>query len=140
MASNDAPPTHISHIARPVVSPDEIKDEHCPICLEDFATPQQAVRLVCGHLIDPECLDTWIKSLSGQYNTCILCRTELFPKRHYEPSEFMREYTRVLDTTSTLPLEIDMLRSDLEELAELLCDLVPNRSANVVPGDGTLSP
>lgn len=41
---------------------EELKGESCAVCLEDFATCQESVRLtICYHLFHSECLITWMQ-------------------------------------------------------------------------------
>lgn len=104
----------------------EIIGQRCPICLDTFGTVQQAVRLTCGHVVDADCMASWINSLAGQCNTCVLCRTELFLRRPREPSDFVRRYQDLESRVKSLNTKINIARSDSEELTELLRELQPD--------------
>jgi hypothetical protein len=120
------PSTRIASISRPVESLVDIIEHRCPICLDNFGTTQQAVRLACGHLVDADCMESWVNSLAGQCNTCVLCRTELFPRRRREPSDVIRRYQELESRVRSLDTQINIARLDSKELAELLHEMQPN--------------
>ena len=120
------PATRIANISRPVESLADVIGYRCPICLDNFGTTQQVVRLACDHLVDADCMESWINSLAGQCNTCVLCRTELFPRRRREPSDFIQRYQDLESRVRSLDTQINIARLDSQELTELLRELQPN--------------
>lgn len=122
------PDTRISEISKPVHISDSIAKERCPICLDRFLSPQDAVRLTCGHLVCPNpCLSSWVNSLAELCNTCPICRSELFPRRRREPSDYLQRYNLIGNQVHSLKVQIAMLRIDSEELADLLKELDPRQ-------------
>lgn len=122
--------TRVTDISTPVPSADEVKGEACPICLEQFATADQAVRLPCSHLVDATCLDIWINSLAEKCNTCVLCRSELFRRRRREPSGYTARFQELTTRYENLTDVIRLLRCDSEHLVILLQEIQPERVAH----------
>lgn len=122
-------PTIVSDIAAPVPSLSKIQDQRCPICLDAFVDVGQVVRLPCNHLVDRDCLSTWINSLADKCNTCVICRRELFPRRRREPSNdgFVQYYSQLHDECEQLNGEIQELRVDSEILVDILGEIQPSQ-------------
>ena len=120
------PAISIVDISTPVALFAEIDAPRCPICLEEFTSSQGVVSLACRHFVHAECLDSWVNSMAGRCNTCVVCRNELFPRRRREPSEFISRYTLINSQYGSLNMEIQQLHMDSLELTELLTELQPD--------------
>ena len=53
---------------------DELPDESCSICLEDFKTGDNIKKLNCTHIFHKECLEPW---LNDNNRNCPMCRTDI---------------------------------------------------------------
>lgn len=53
---------------------DNVTDQHCAICTEEFSTKELHRVLVCGHAFHAHCVDPWLLSRSS---TCPLCRMDI---------------------------------------------------------------
>lgn len=51
------------------------KSTSCTICMTDFEKGDQAIKLPCGHLFNPQCLIPWLKNSS----VCPNCRAKVNP-------------------------------------------------------------
>ena len=52
----------------------ELPDESCSICLEDFKTGDNIKKLNCTHIFHKECLEPW---LNDNNRNCPMCRTDI---------------------------------------------------------------
>tara|TARA_B100000575_G_scaffold197010_1_gene159330 strand:- start:5 stop:538 length:534 start_codon:yes stop_codon:yes gene_type:complete len=52
----------------------ELPDESCSICLEDFKTGDNIKKLNCTHIFHKECLEPWLNSNN---RNCPMCRTDI---------------------------------------------------------------
>ena len=52
--------------------PDELKQDNCIICLEDFTQLSNILSLPCKHKFHYKCINKWGK----QHNTCPICRNK----------------------------------------------------------------
>ena len=52
---------------------DELPDDSCSICLEDFKTGDNIKKLNCTHIFHKECLEPWLNNNSN----CPMCRTDI---------------------------------------------------------------
>ena len=52
----------------------ELPDESCSICLEDFKTGDNIKKLNCTHIFHKECLEPW---LNNNNRNCPMCRTDI---------------------------------------------------------------
>ena len=122
--------TRITDVSSPA-SLDDIDKKSCPICLETFTTPQEAVRLTaCSHVIHAACLDAWINCLAEKCNTCVLCRQTLFSRRPREPTSYLSWYVDLEGRHTDLDERIEILRMVIEHLIEILDEIQPSRVAN----------
>ena len=53
---------------------DELPDDSCSICLEDFKTGDNIKKLNCTHIFHKECLEPW---LNDNNRNCPMCRTDI---------------------------------------------------------------
>ena len=53
---------------------EELPDESCSICLEDFKTGDEIKKLNCTHVFHKECLEPW---LNNNNRNCPMCRTDI---------------------------------------------------------------
>lgn len=53
--------------------------ECCIICLSEYGTRCEKIRLPCNHTIGPQCIAAWIDPTGGASNSCPLCRYVFFP-------------------------------------------------------------
>ena len=53
---------------------DELPDDSCSICLEDFKTGDNIKKLNCTHIFHTECLEPW---LNDNNRNCPMCRTDI---------------------------------------------------------------
>ncbi|KAK3648037.1 hypothetical protein LTR56_007737 [Elasticomyces elasticus] len=60
----------------------DIDNQGCSICTEDFEVGQDQRVLPCDHRFHPDCIDPWLLNVSG---TCPLCRIDLRPQATNEP-------------------------------------------------------
>ncbi|XP_058089312.1 E3 ubiquitin-protein ligase SDIR1-like [Magnolia sinica] len=56
---------------------DEIK---CAICLNDFSTGMEVIRMPCSHVFDSECIIQWLE----KNHVCPICRFEMPPQQFEE--------------------------------------------------------
>ena len=52
----------------------ELPDESCSICLEEFKTGDNIKKLNCTHVFHKECLEPW---LNNNNRNCPMCRTDI---------------------------------------------------------------
>ena len=64
----------------PVIKLDELADDdkHCSICLEDFAEPDEAVRLTCSHIVGLMCLSKTVDPLTRADPRCPYFRQVIY--------------------------------------------------------------
>ncbi|KAF2116434.1 hypothetical protein BDV96DRAFT_574117 [Lophiotrema nucula] len=80
-------PGEIEDWYRTILSPRQLVDKDCPICLEPFQFPvasgQQpkhlALRAHCGHIVCQACFIEWAKGDSPNADRCVLCRKRFWP-------------------------------------------------------------
>ena len=53
---------------------DELPDDACSICLEDFKTGDNIKKLNCTHIFHKACLEPW---LNDNNRNCPMCRTDI---------------------------------------------------------------
>ena len=57
---------------------DELPENNCSICLEEFKNEDMIKKLNCNHIFHKDCLGTWINNNTNKNNkTCPLCRRVL---------------------------------------------------------------
>lgn len=66
-----------------------MRDNPCPICLEQFEVEQAYLPLVCGHNFHSNCLDVWLSKKS----TCPLCVREVKLEDYNTPQNTSLEET-----------------------------------------------
>mmetsp|Transcript_17105 Transcript_17105/g.30644 ORF Transcript_17105/g.30644 Transcript_17105/m.30644 type:complete len:286 (+) Transcript_17105:313-1170(+) len=54
------------------LSPSEVVDKTCPVCLNDLEEGDETRVLACPHLFHKDCIDRWLK----MRQTCPICRTK----------------------------------------------------------------
>jgi len=56
-----------------------ILNETCPVCLDDFETAEELRHLPCNHFFHPHCVRDWFSSQrdASQHRTCPICRSFL---------------------------------------------------------------
>jgi len=50
----------------------------CPVCKDDFAVGDEVMRIPCGHVCHPDCLQPWLR-ING---SCPVCRFSLVPDQN----------------------------------------------------------
>ena len=60
-------------IARETVLNEDIDDEPCSICLEEFVIPNRIIVLACEHKFHSDCIKSWI----SQDSSCPICRQRI---------------------------------------------------------------
>ncbi|ORY19138.1 hypothetical protein BCR34DRAFT_582330 [Clohesyomyces aquaticus] len=126
---NVGPETKVTDISIPVSWIDASTDR-CPICIDHFGGSHGAVRLICGHLAGGNCLETWINTTANRCNTCPLCRTELFPRRQRQPSQYFDRIRAIDSWNVNNALEVYSVRCLVHELADVLKEIGPELIAD----------
>ena len=66
----------LENLTKTLVTPEDLTNDEtkdCVICLEEFTSGEEVVKLTCGHLFHEECILGWLKINC----TCPMCRLEL---------------------------------------------------------------
>lgn len=66
-------PVQFSKLKKEQYSPDTHKLNSCSICLSEFETKQEIVKLQCLHLFDTDCLKRWV----DDNKSCPICKAEI---------------------------------------------------------------
>lgn len=58
--------------------------ETCTICTDAFSTKHPPVVLNCKHIFGHGCIKEWLRSGTGNTNSCPICRQAIYPSLHNE--------------------------------------------------------
>ncbi|KAF2742215.1 hypothetical protein M011DRAFT_472447 [Sporormia fimetaria CBS 119925] len=135
---NVGPDTKISDISKPVASTENIAEESCPICLEQFGGEHSGVVFLrCGHPACGDCIGHWVNTTAKKNNTCPLCRVELFKRRPTRvvrgfEARFERELLNIGESYGELQFKRECAQHLEEHIVNLLRELEPDRVGNAL--------
>jgi len=74
-------------------------EDSCSICLMEFSEGAMVKRLRCGHIFDPECIDTWLR----KKNACPMCKRAVVVRRPAPRCHIIRGFESVPERSQSAP-------------------------------------